>query len=63
MRLIRRFHPELTAIAIVGALTTGKVVGYDSRGNRKVSFEIEGIALIAVVDEDDGVIVTLWREE
>jgi len=46
---------------IVGALPTGETLGYDERGNRRVEVSLGGLSVVVDVDEEDDVVVTLWR--
>jgi hypothetical protein len=53
--------PELSASKILEAVRQGKTVDYDDSGNRRVAIVVEQFDLIAVVDEQDQVVITVWR--
>jgi hypothetical protein len=45
---------------LLEALPYGETVGYDEQGNRRSNVTVAATRLIVVVDDAEGVIVTLW---
>lgn len=62
LRWIRRDAAHLTEDALLRDIVHGQHLGTDHRGNVKIAVEVAGVRLTAVVDPDDELVVTLWRE-
>lgn len=62
MRRIRQSHPEVTEQRLVEMLPRGETEGYDNRGNRRVWVRLDEVVLRVVIDERDGVVITVWIE-
>lgn len=45
---------------LLEALPTGEILGKDDRGNRRVRVSLAGVRLTVVVDDSQGVIITVW---
>lgn len=62
LRWVRRDAPAVTEEALLHAVAEGQELGRDQRGNVRVAVEVAGVRLTAVVDPDDELVITLWRE-
>jgi hypothetical protein len=62
LRWIARRHPSVTESALLAALPQAILVGYDDRGNRRVRVALGTIGLMVVIDEAQGVVITMWVE-
>ncbi|MDX1659831.1 MAG: hypothetical protein R3343_13505 [Nitriliruptorales bacterium] len=62
LRWIRRDAPHLTEEALLRGIADGRELGVDDRGNVKIAVEVAGVRFTAVVDPDDELVITLWRE-
>ena len=62
LRLIARRHPLITADRLFEALPDARTLGYDDRGNRRARLSVGGLALILVIDESRGLVITIWAE-
>lgn len=63
LRLLRRRAPELTESGVLEALGSARSLGEDVKGNHRMSVRVAGKLLVAVVDETNQIVVTIWREE
>lgn len=62
LRLIARRHPWITPEWVLAGLSAGRTLGYDDRGNRRVQLVHGGLSIIVVIDEDAGLLITIWVE-
>lgn len=60
LRWIGRSHPSVSEAQLLEALPTGEILGKDDRGNRRVRVSLAGVRLTVVVDDSQGVIITVW---
>jgi len=45
---------------LIGALPGGQTLGYDERGHRRVLIAMGSIEIVLVIDEEAGLIITMW---
>ena len=62
LRWIGRRHRGVTADALMEALPSAETVGYDDRGNRRARVALGETRLTVVIDEAQGIVITLWVE-
>ncbi|MGH2675247.1 MAG: hypothetical protein ACRDH1_07535 [Actinomycetota bacterium] len=53
-------YPEVSTAALLEALPRAEALGYDDRGNLQTRVLIGATEIVAVVDESEGVVITLW---
>jgi hypothetical protein len=63
VRWIARSAPSVSQEEIRAALEDRPTSReYDERGNLRAQISVGGIALTVLLDEDEGLIVTVWRD-
>lgn len=62
LRWIARRHPAVTGSGLLKNLPSAETVGYDDRGNRRARLALGRATVMVVVDESEGVVITVWVE-
>ncbi|MGH2664126.1 MAG: hypothetical protein ACRDH8_15270 [Actinomycetota bacterium] len=62
LRWIERRHPGVTETGLIEALPASETIGYDDRGNRRARLVLGGTGLTVVIDEAQGIVITVWVE-
>lgn len=63
LRRIVKTHPGVSAGRLLEGLLGADDLGYDAKGNRRAKVTVDDVVVTIVVDEDEGLVVTLWLRE
>jgi hypothetical protein len=62
LRWIGRRHPGVTEQSLLEEISGSETIGYDDAGNRRARLVVRGTTLTVVIDESEGVLITMWVE-